>query len=128
MAFWIAGKGGGRRMSFEEMLKNLQREYLSSLPEKIATIEKMVQKNEGPALRDTFHKLKGTGRTYGLPEVSVLGEAVEEVCIQRPVNAVSAASLAVMILRDIHAKRQHQQEFDVNADPRLESIRKLLQN
>jgi HPt (histidine-containing phosphotransfer) domain-containing protein len=128
MALRFAKKGGSVGMNFEEMIKSLQREYLSGLPEKIALIENLISRQENAAIRDSFHKLKGTGRTYGLPEVSTLGELVEEVCIRRPVNTVNAANLGVAILREIHASRGRQVAFDLQHDPRLQSLQKLLQN
>ena len=46
--------------------------YLKSLPEKILVIASQVQAKETGNVRESFHKLKGTGKTYGFPEVSEL--------------------------------------------------------
>ena len=114
-------------MNLEEMIKTLQQEYLAGLPEKITQIETIIQSKESAAIRDSFHKLKGTGTTYGLPEVSELGQAVEEVCIQRPASAAEAGTLGVALLREIHRSRQHQKPFNVSADSRFATLHKLLQ-
>lgn len=114
-------------MNLEEMIKTLQQEYLAGLPEKISQIEKIIQSKETAAMRDCFHKLKGTGSTYGLPEVSELGQAVEEVCIQRPASAAEAATLGVVLLREIYQSRQRQVPFNVSADSRFATLHKLLQ-
>ena len=77
-------------MSFEDLLKNLQVDYVAAIPNKIAQIRAQVRNADVPALRESFHKFKGTGRTYGLPEVSELAEVVERICIDTPDRAVLA--------------------------------------
>jgi HPt (histidine-containing phosphotransfer) domain-containing protein len=115
-------------MSFEDLLKSLHEEYLASIPEKISVIEGQIKQGDAANLRESFHKLKGTGRTYGLPEVSDLAEVVEDICNVRPVNAVRAAGAAVGILRDIYSAHHQHHPYSFDSDPRLEGIRKLLQN
>jgi HPt (histidine-containing phosphotransfer) domain-containing protein len=114
-------------MSIEEMLKALQAEYLSSIPEKIKSIGGFVAQNDGSNLREAFHKLKGTGRTYGIPEVSDLGDMVEKICLQDLKMAVPAARTALLMLGDIYRARKGEITYDFNADRRLEELRKLLQ-
>ena len=79
-------------------------------------------------LREAFHKLKGTGRTYGMPEVSELAALVEEICSDRPQHAVGATGHALSLLEAIHAARMSGNNFDLENDPRFQEIRKLLQN
>lgn len=115
-------------MSFEDLLKSLQQEYLASLPSKIESLRAQVSAANVNDLRESFHKLKGTGRTYGMPEVSELSAAVEEICIDYPTHAATAAGHALEILVDIHASRAQGREFSLGADARFQAIRKLLQN
>jgi HPt (histidine-containing phosphotransfer) domain-containing protein len=115
-------------VNFDELLKTLHQDYLSSLPKKIVSIREQIQAGNPSDLRESFHKLKGTGRTYGMPEVSELSAVVEEVCSDYPQNAVTAAGHALGILQDIHAARVSGKHHDVEADPRFALIRKLLQN
>ncbi len=112
-------------MSFEEILRNLQRDYLASLPQKISDLEGMIQNGEPSVLREAFHKLKGTGRTYGIPEISDLAEIVENICLSKPGHAGSAARQAVMILHDISMARNSNSQFDLESDPRYKKIRVL---
>src|SRR4051794_14733593 len=113
-------------MSFEEMLKSLQRDYLASIPEKIQIIEKQIALLDQSNLRESFHKLKGTGRTYGLPEVSELGALVEQICLEHPVNSFKAGTIALGILREVHSNRSAGQIFDLARDPRVGELQKLL--
>ena len=103
-------------MSIEELLQQLQAQYLASLPAKITQIESQIASRDVDALRESFHKLKGTGRTYGLPEVSDFAEIVEDVCLSHSAQATAAASDALNVLRDIFASRQKQQAFDCTQD------------
>lgn len=113
-------------MSFEDLLKTLQKDYLASLPEKVLKIRAQIAATSAGDLRESFHKLKGTGRTYGLPEVSELAEVVENVCLTYPGEAPGAASLAVSILEDIHSAHTHSLQFNLHQDPRFAQIRKLI--
>ena len=79
-------------MNFDELLKSLQTDYVAALPNKIAIIKSQIKSGDIKALRESFHKFKGTGRTYGLPEVSELAELVERLCIDEHSGAVTAAA------------------------------------
>ena len=116
-------------MSFDDLLKTLQKDYLDSIPQKIEAIRAQISEvSSGTAstsqLRESFHKLKGTGRTYGLPEVSELAELVEDVCSTAPRDAVQAATHALAILQDIHSAHSQSRPFDLHQDERFRQISK----
>jgi HPt (histidine-containing phosphotransfer) domain-containing protein len=115
-------------MTFENLLKDLQMDYLASLPEKIRAIGDLALTADRAGLRNVFHNLKGTGRTYGLPEVSELGELLESICARRPEQAITAAGLACTLLSEIHAYRIQNKAFAVISDPRFVALRALLQH
>lgn len=119
---------GSRGVSFEELLKTLRAEYLASLPQKVDLIKKQIATGSKLEIRDSFHKLKGTGRTYGLPEVSELAEVTEAICMEKADQSETAAEQAVAILQEIYTARQQGQAFALEQDPRFQLIRKLLQN
>jgi hypothetical protein len=48
-------RGGG--VSFEDLLKTLQQEYLSALPEKITRIRAQIDASSTTEVRESFHKL-----------------------------------------------------------------------
>lgn len=113
-------------MSLEEMLASLRQEYLDSLPDKIAQLLIQVENASAAELAGSFHKLKGTGRTYGLPEVSQLAEVVENICNQSPGSAPEAVRIALAILKDIHRLRADANSLDLAKDLRFQKIRQLL--
>lgn len=108
------------------MLKSLQVDYLNSLPGKIEVITGQIAAQDQSNLRESFHKLKGTGRTYGIPEVSELGALVEAICIEHPVNSFKGGELGVALLRDIHQTRSLGQVFTLAQDARAVELQKLL--
>ena len=109
------------------MLKSLQVDYINAIPAKIISINSQIQAKDVSAVRESFHKFKGTGKTYGLPEVSELAEIIERLCIHQPSVALGAASQAVTIFEDIYKARKAQSSFSLNEDPRYKDIRNLLQ-
>jgi len=113
-------------VSFEELLKSLRADYLAALPGKIDIILDQIDSTALPELRESFHKLKGTGSTYGLPEVSELAEVLEDICTDRPAAAPQAARRATELLREIHRAHTQDQSFDLAADPRFSEVRGLL--
>lgn len=115
-------------MNFDDLLKTLHQDYLLALPKKIVLIGEQVKAGNGQELRESFHKLKGTGRTYGMPEVSDLAAVVEQVCLNYPKHAVTAAGHALEILRDIHLCRSQSRAHALESDARFSLIQKLLQN
>ena len=71
-------------MTFDDMMAELQTEYVASIPEKIATIKGHFEAGDIALVQDDFHKLKGTGKTYGLPEVTDLAKEMEQICKTTP--------------------------------------------
>jgi len=110
-------------MSMEDLLKNLQREYVQSLPEKISDIRKHIKSGSVETLETAFHKLKGTGKTYGIPEISELAATVEHICHEKPAKACPVAAEALSILQDIHSARKEDTAFHLVGDPRFKKIK-----
>lgn len=111
-------------MSFAAMMEQLKQEYIESLPEKIQTIEGHIKTQCTDSLKEDFHKLKGTGKTYGLPEISTLAASIESICIHSPEKSVEAAVQALPILQDIHQSRVADQSHDIGSDERFIQIRR----
>ncbi len=98
----------------KEILEGLKRDYLKSLPEKIENAAKLWRAGETDLLETEFHKLKGTGKTYGLPEISELGLIAEELCSKKGATRDRAVELALDILGKIHEARLAGEEFDLS--------------
>jgi len=113
-------------MSFESMMEQLRIEYVDDLPNKIKDIESNFAKDQLQVVREDFHKLKGTGRTYGVPEITDLAEVMEKICIQFPKEAAQTVPEALDLLREIHTLRATAQSFDINKDHRFVRLKKII--
>lgn len=115
-------------MNFDDMMKELRVEYLQALPAKVDQLEKSLDREDIELLREDFHKLKGTGKTYGFPEISELGEVVERILIHRPQSFEQFIPEAIGLLKDIHRERLASRSFDLHQDSRFDKIKKLHNN
>lgn len=119
-------------MSFEQMMAELRAEYLASMPEKIKQIENHWTEKDLNLLQDDFHKLKGSGKTYGIPEISELGEAFEKLCKNSANTNADVFSkylgTALRLLSEILHKRLSGQAHAVNLDAEFQKIAELVSN
>lgn len=112
-------------MSFEELMDQLRKEYVLELPTKIDHIQTNLTARDHMVVREDFHKLKGTGKTYGIPEISELAEVVERICIHKPDVIPQAVPEALMLLRDIHRRRTAAEVFDITIDERFSMLKRM---
>lgn len=114
-------------MDLESVLKDLREKYISDLPEVIESIETLFSQKNLALVREEFHKLRGTGKTYGIDEISAVGEAVENLCVYYPESAEQLIPLGIRILQRIHATRSQGRIFDVAADTDFLKLQALVQ-
>lgn len=62
-----------------DLLRRMQAEYLESVPEKIQKIQEARASGDLKRLRTEFHRLRGSGKTFGFPEITRLGESLERI-------------------------------------------------
>lgn len=109
-------------MKFEDMLADLKREYLQSFPEKFQTINSHIDAKDNELLRDDFHKLKGTGKTYGIPEISELCMLVESVCKTKPEKSIACVQHSLPILKRIVDSNNQGQAYNLQTDEDYKSL------
>jgi len=95
-------------MSLDELLKNLQKEYLAELPARIETMHAHLENKDVTALIEDFHKLKGTGKTYGVAAISDVGARLEKILLEKGAKALDHVPEALAELVHIHS--EHSQE------------------
>lgn len=59
-------------MNIQQMLLKLKKDYLADIPSKIEDIKKQFAAKDHEELKNSFHKLKGSGTTYGVQPMSTL--------------------------------------------------------
>ncbi len=122
--------------SFNKMMQELRAEYLASFPQKFYDIEAHLQALDFARLRDDFHKLKGTGKTYGIPEISELCAVTEKICLSAASgnsaidahvlsNTADSVGVALSVLRKIVASRLAGQELNLANVPDFARLRAL---
>lgn len=101
-------------MNFHYMMKELQLDYIKSIPEKVQILETCLDKGDQSALRDGFHRMKGSGATYGLPEISTLCAVMERICEQKSLQLNKVIPSALEILTDIYIQRERNPQDNKN--------------
>lgn len=112
-------------MSMDDLLRELQLEYIQGIPEKIEELKAFSAQNDFENLLNAFHKLKGSGKTYGLPEVSVLGEFFEGWLREKKEKAIPFAKKASEILERIHTSRKQSTPYSLEQDSDFQKLKSL---
>ena len=110
----------GEKLS--DILGQMKVEYQRNFPQKILNLQKLFASSDWPQLAEEFHKLKGTGKTYGFPEVSTLCEAMEIYCRQGGRDQQLLKD-TLAVLEKMQTSWASGQNFNLHADP--ESVRIL---
>ena len=63
--------------SLDLVLKSLRESYQKTLPDKLNQLKEFREKHLSDELRQIAHKLKGSGQSYGFPEVSEICRRLE---------------------------------------------------
>jgi hypothetical protein len=103
-----------------QILEKLKSDYLANLPPRIAQMEELWLKSEHKLLKTEFHKLKGTGKTYGLPEISELGLIAEDLC--QTEARTQAVPVILDLLHKIHSHRINGKVFDLGATAEFQKL------
>lgn len=106
-----------------DLFKELKGEYLDSFPEKTETIRKMWEAGNRKDLQNEFHKIKGTGTTYGLPEVTTIAEILEEMCIKNSDKLGMSIVLSLDLMQKICRSHKFELEYDLQTDPLFKSLK-----
>ena len=104
-------------------MKQLKQEYVESLPIKRERIVQLFQQKNFEQLETEFHKMKGTGKTYGLPEISLLGELFEKVCMNQATLLPEAIPVAVAFLNEIFRLRKLDQIFAIEESDEYQKLK-----
>jgi HPt (histidine-containing phosphotransfer) domain-containing protein len=73
----------------DDAYRELQREYLQELPTALAELRSNVEalrrgESVAPALKTGFHRLAGSGGSYGFPEISEIARGAEHFVASSP--------------------------------------------
>lgn len=101
-------------MSVDNVLKRLHKEYVSSFSTKIENLKKL--SNTPHLLTEEFHKLKGSGRTYGVAELSLLAEQMERLGKIAPEKLNEHLLQGLQLFQKIKDSRDANLAFAIESD------------
>ncbi|MCB9073460.1 MAG: Hpt domain-containing protein [Bdellovibrionaceae bacterium] len=116
-----------KESALNDLFTELKGEYLDSFAEKFAAIEKFWQEKDRAALRNEFHKMKGTGSTYGLPEVSVIAEMLEDMCSNHAESLGLSILVALRLLQKVAEGHRHATAYEYQKDSLFHELQSLYQ-
>ena len=100
-----------------KVLADLKIEYLEALPHKIEKIKSLTQQEKWPEVYEEYHKLKGTGKTYGFPEISILCEQMEKLAQKKESQKIPLFLEAALLLGELHSAFQKNKSYDLLSHP-----------
>ena len=110
----------------EELMKQLKKEYIETLPEKRKKILELFESQKWTELETEFHKMKGSGKTYGLAEMSLFGEVLESICINAPNKIARAMPLALNLINETYRLQNIEQSFDIESSREYIELNQML--
>jgi HPt (histidine-containing phosphotransfer) domain-containing protein len=115
-------------MSLDEVMKELRVEYIASIESKFSMFRELAKLRRAEDLQDEFHKLKGTGSTYGIKDISTLGELVESLFIKSPRSGLSELENILLLLERIIQHHRSGSSFSLEEQPECLRLRELLKS
>ncbi len=111
-------------MNSSHPMKQLQEDYLKSLPEKIVQLQHAKMNKDWEVLQNDFHKLKGSGKTYGFPQITDIAQIVEQILeLEKNPDKLSVISQKGIELLDKIAKNDV--GFDLVSDVEFQELLKF---
>lgn len=107
---------------FSQLLSELKQDYLTALPGKVERMRALLNAENWSDLAEEYHKIKGTGKTYGFPEVSTIGEHLESLARQPNSQKKALFEQSLILLEKMCAAYAQGQDFDLQKDPIAKSI------
>ncbi len=98
------------------LIAQLQKEYLAGFKEKFCRILGFHEKKDWQALQLEYHNLKGTGTTYGIPEVTELCQQMERLCRRNTEMEKELLEKSIKLLEKISDKYRNQKPFILSED------------
>jgi HPt (histidine-containing phosphotransfer) domain-containing protein len=103
-------------VSFEDVFAELKKQYLAELPAKVQRIENYLRAGQWIDVHNEFHKLKGTGKTYGFPAISRACQIIETLTMGGQACNPDYVHKGLAILQKIHRAETAKSAFDLDSD------------
>lgn len=85
-----------------DILDELRKDYLNSLPDIIVEIKSALEQEDWEVIEKHFHRFAGSGQTYGLPDITVVGRGIETYLQKNPEDpSPKLVSEAILIFEKV---------------------------
>ena len=105
-------------MNLDDVMSELRVEYLESFEEKVKKLAENFKAGSLNEIELEFHKMKGTGQTYGIDEISTLGMVMERLCQNHPNKLGDTLEDAIELINQIVASRSNNEAFPLEENPK----------
>ena len=89
---------------------------MAALPVKLKKIKDLTQAKELELLREEYHKLKGTGKTYGFPDITIVCAKLESLLQNTKTVETKNLVQAAELLEKMYQKYLKDEAVDLNQD------------
>ncbi len=108
--------------NYQALMAELRTEYFETFSDKFKLLNELHKKQDWNGIELEFHKLKGTGATYGAPEVSTLCAHLERIYRQQKRVDQQLIDLSIDLLTKVKNKYINNLAFELEKDPHYVTI------
>jgi HPt (histidine-containing phosphotransfer) domain-containing protein len=108
-----------------EVLSQLKAEYLQKLPQKVERLRLLTEAKNWLVLEEEYHNLKGSGKTYGFPEISAVCEKLEFLAHHKETQILVIFNEAVELLDRIEKSYTQGPAFDLFQDATFKTLLRM---
>ncbi len=105
-----------------ELLIQLKAEYLIGFPLKIEKLKELTAREDWNQLYEEYHKLKGNGKTYGFPDISIVAEKLEFLAQHEKGQNKALYLDAIALLEQMHKSYSENKAFPLDQDAFARSL------
>ncbi len=111
-----------KKQELSDLFSELKKEYLDSFEEKFQSLMRYWQTGDRKNLQNEFHKIKGTGTTYGVQEATDVASIMEDLCAQESPQLGFNVLLSLELLQKIRAVHRQGKTFDLKNEKSYEYL------
>lgn len=108
---------------FDSLFAELKSEYIDSFHEKVDEIYLCWQKRSTGPLTMEYHKIKGTGSTYGIPQISHIAEIMEHLCHQESDKLGLCVLVSIDLLKKVCKNEKHSIPYSLEKETLYKFLR-----
>ncbi len=114
-----------KKNELNDLFIELKQEYLDSFDEKIASIMTFWFRRDLKNLKNEFHKIKGTGTTYGVHEATAIAEILEDLCDENSPKLGLSIMIFVEMLRHIRHQHENKSTLDLESQKCFNALQRF---